>query len=96
VIVTFPAVFPVAVTEQLPPVRVQLVAERVTLPAGVPGVWDHVTVPVGDWPVTVAVQVDCAPMATCDGEQVTDVPEVPVIVTVTYALLTPSEVTYTP
>lgn len=52
---TDPAEPAVTATEQCLLARVQVVAEKVTLP--VPPVCDHVIVPVGLWPVTQATQL---------------------------------------
>lgn len=55
-----PVLPPVTVTLQLPKERVQVNEENVALPAPFS---DHVTVPVGFVPVTVAVQVDVPDIA---------------------------------
>ena len=68
--VTEPSAAPVAVTEQLPEERLQVEDENVADPE--PAVWLHVTVPVGEEPVTVAVQVLGEPTAIELGEQETD------------------------
>ena len=59
------------VTPQLPPARVQEPAEKTPVPLEL----DHVTVPEGEEPVTVAVQVLVAPAVTDVGEQDTEVEE---------------------
>ncbi|MDA4123914.1 MAG: hypothetical protein OK438_00495 [Thaumarchaeota archaeon] len=89
-IVVEPPALPVTVTEQVPPERVQVEEEKVTMPVGD---CDHEMVPVGDTPVTTALQEEVPPIMTVEGVHVTVVPEGPVTSTVAYALFTPSEVT---
>ena len=69
-IVTLPAPLPVAVTLQLPEERVHVDEEKETLPVPL---CDHVIVPVGLLPVTVAVHVEVLPTANETGEHETDV-----------------------
>ena len=57
-------------TEHAPEERAQNDAENVTEPLPL---WLHVMVPVGDEPVTVAVQAEGEPTATDDGTQMTEV-----------------------
>ncbi len=73
-IVVEPVLLAVAVTEQLPPKRVQVEDEKVTMPEGD---WDQVTVPVGEFPVTDATQVEIPPTWTVEGVQVTEVDDPP-------------------
>jgi len=77
--VVVPKAVPVTVTEQVPPARVHVVDEKDTIPDGD---WDHVTVPVGVIPVTVAEQMDLPPTLIGEGVQETVVEEAPVTPTV--------------
>jgi len=80
VIVVEPMAFPVTVTEQVPAGEsVQVAEEKVTIPVGD---CDHVMVPVGDAPVTVAWQEEVPPIVTVAGVQVTVVVVPPVTPTV--------------
>jgi len=65
-------------TEHAPEVSVQDGEENSPAP-----LLDHVTVPVGDGPVTVAVHMTAEPAATWDGEQETEVVVVPSDTTLT-------------
>jgi hypothetical protein len=71
VIVTAPAVAPVAVTEHESATRLHMPPElNVTEPAPA---WVNVTVPMGEEPVMVAVQVEPAPTANEAGRHETEV-----------------------
>jgi hypothetical protein len=66
----------VKVIEQLPEESVHFEELKVPDPVD-----DHVIVPVGEEPVTVAVQVEGEPTLTVSGEQLTDVVvAVPVVI----------------